>query len=146
MDRVYAIAIDAFCHGDSVRSSYTIAKGPFSNEEDAVEQIGDVVNELADRYSSLGTCGEDNEIAVKTIDEKTKVLVKTISMEPILRCSVLGVDMSNIVSLNSDVSLRSGSSKKATDEQKLLSGMTKKISQYIATLTPTKLNSSDLRG
>ena len=79
MDRVYAIAIDAFCHGDSVRSSYTIAKGPFSNEEDAVEQIGDVVNELADRYSSLGTCGEDNEIAVKTIDQ---ILFLLILMSP----------------------------------------------------------------
>lgn len=144
MDKVYAVAVDAFCHGTSVRGSYTIAKGPFAQEEEAIAEIDNVVNELADRYSSLGTCGQDNKIAIKTLNDKTKIFVKEESMEPILRCSVLGVDMSNIVCLNSPLALRSGSSKKATIEQKHISRMKRKISQYVATLTPAKLDLSGL--
>ena len=74
MSKVYAIATDAICNGQSVRDSYTVARAPYEDEESAISQIDEVVSELEDMYKSLET--PDEQILVKAIDEKTKVIVK----------------------------------------------------------------------
>lgn len=146
MSKVYAIATDAICNGQSVRDSYTVARAPYEDEESAISQIDEVVSELEDMYKSLET--PEEQILVKAIDEKTKVIVKNSNGEetPLIRCTVLGVDMSARTSVCSSSFLKSGSSKKATQEQKHQNALAKKIRQYVATQTPTSLNTAAVHG
>lgn len=146
MSKVYAIATDAICNGQSVRDSYTVARAPYEDEKSAISQIDEVVSELEDMYKSLET--PDEQILVKAIDEKTKVIVKNSNGKetPLMRCTVLGVDMSARTSVCSSSFLKSGSSKKATQEQKHQNALAKKIRQYVATQTPTSLNTAAVQG
>lgn len=140
MSKVYAVTVDTFCNGESIRGLYTIVKAPFSEEAEAISQIDDVIEEMESKYRSLETKG--NSISVRQLDEKTKVIVKETNgnVEPMLRCTVLGVDMSVITSVQKKTFNQTGSSKKASEEQKQYNKMFKKISQYVATLTPEAIS------
>ena len=139
-EKIYAVAIDSFCNGQSVRGAYTIADGPYEEETAAIQKIDTVVNSLKDSYKSLEN--ENRTISVKNINEKTKVLMldTDTTSKPLIRCSVLDVDMSAVTSVKTGgIDGGNGGRKRGTAEQTQKRKQKIKMNQYVASLTPAAL-------
>lgn len=140
MEKIYAVTIDSFCDGKSVRGAYTIADGPYEEEIDAINKIDTVVNNLKNSYKSLEN--EKRTISIKTIDDKTKVLMLDTATDstPLIRCSVLDVDMTAITSVKAGgIDGGNGGRKRGTAEQTQKRKQKIKMNQYVSSLTPTAL-------
>lgn len=142
MSLIYAVTMDTFNEGKSIRNAYIIAKGPYDEKTDAQIASDEAVSELADMYKCLES--ESRAYYTKALEDGTNFLMmrEHSNCTPIARFTVFEIDPQKRTSCRRggiSATYKKGSEAQMAEKKKL-----KKINQYVAAITPSELTQEEL--